>query len=300
MLNDSITSQAISIKSSIKTIIKENYKNIKQKEIMIYLMVFQIGRKYISSTYIIKNYFYPYKRVLCSPRNFSPNSVFSRIFAINGYKPVFDPNTPHDFSILVPSSAEVKVINANHKGNRKSRVSSAWESVAEYKLAVDPTQYSGAMVEKSEANARHDGRVVYGPLSDNEIVPKKVYQLLINNTDGNDAVDLRVAINGRHLTLVYVRYRPINNRFADNNSFASIEYADAIFTQDEQDKILACAEQLGLDHGEADILRDKATGLIYLVDTTHDASVTPSGMSFAEEKLAMFLIARDFEKYLAN
>src|SRR5207253_1963813 len=46
----------------------------------------------------------------------------------------------------------------------KSHVDALWASLAGYSISVDPLVASGPIVIKSEANARHDGRIVLGPL----------------------------------------------------------------------------------------------------------------------------------------
>ncbi|MDX1440319.1 MAG: hypothetical protein R3284_10505, partial [Rubricoccaceae bacterium] len=68
----------------------------------------------------------------------------------------------------VPVPAD-QIVNAWANDVSKHHVAEAFEEVFGYTLEVDPTTYTGQMVEKSDENARHDGHLVQGPLDPEEI-----------------------------------------------------------------------------------------------------------------------------------
>ena len=57
-----------------------------------------------------------------------------------------------------------RLVNFRCHDVSKSKVAAAFETAAGYNLSVDPTTFTGRMVEKSELNAAHDGRVLERPL----------------------------------------------------------------------------------------------------------------------------------------
>src|SRR5689334_7238944 len=84
---------------------------------------------------------------------------------------------------------KVRSVNFNCRDISKSTISQASERVSGYSLAVDPAKYDGPIVDKSEVNAAHDGRIVMGPI---ERVSGRSYQRLIDNeVEGGLVEDLR-------------------------------------------------------------------------------------------------------------
>lgn len=57
-----------------------------------------------------------------------------------------------------------KLVNFDCRDISKTAVAEAFQRAAGYSLAVNPEVYAGPMVEKSEKNACHDGRVIEGPM----------------------------------------------------------------------------------------------------------------------------------------
>ena len=73
---------------------------------------------------------------------------------------------------------KVRTVNFNCRDVSKSTVAAAFGRVSGYDLAVDPETYHGRIVDKSEINAAHDGRIVDGPI---QRVNGRSYQKLIDN-----------------------------------------------------------------------------------------------------------------------
>jgi hypothetical protein len=70
-----------------------------------------------------------------------------------------------------PVKAGARLINFGCNDISKTRVAAAFEIASGDSLSVDPLTFRGRMVEKSEANAAHDGRVIEGPMD--EAVPAR-------------------------------------------------------------------------------------------------------------------------------
>jgi hypothetical protein len=184
-------------------------------------------------------------------------------------------------------------INGRCTDISKSNVVRIFEQTFGYQLAVDPTRYAGDMVAKSEENAAHDGMVVKGPLS--SPVPGLVYQRLLDNTvEGGMVEDLRPCIVGNELPFVYIKRRPVGIRFSNTTYSTSVRSAAEVFSHEEILKILAFAKAIGLDLGEIDILRDKSSGKIFIVDvakTPHspgDNCINLTGLSCMHKAAAAF------------
>ncbi len=237
----------------------------------------------------------PRRRVLCEPESIRHTMLLTKIFAANGYRPVFDPGRPYDVSVHVPTGDDRPTFNGRHQDNQKSRVAEAWARAAGYPLAVDPVAYSGRMVEKSEANATHDGRVVDGPIGADEIQAGKVYQALIDNSDGDEVVDLRVALYSGDVPLVYVKRRPISDRFSNTNSSVAVGDPSDLFSNEELQALSRFAWAVGLDFGEADVLRDNTSGRIYVVDATNGPAGPPNGLPPAAAREAVARLAAAFD-----
>ncbi len=144
-----------------------------------------------------------------------------------------------------------------------------------YQAQVDPTRHTGPAVCKSNLNAKHDGCIVQCPLQRAE--PDHVYQRLIDNSTGDgEVMDIRVPIVGRQIPFVYLKYRPVASRFANVNTRARFEQTGALLTPTEQQQILDLAARLGLELGEVDVVRDRPTGKIYVIDISNSPYGPPN------------------------
>jgi hypothetical protein len=144
----------------------------------------------------------------------------------------------------------------------KSRVDALWASVAGYSLSVDPLVTAGPMVVKSEKNARHDWRLVNGPLRKREA--GMVYERFIDGIVGERYVQTRPVIMRGQIPLAYSVHFPMQHWRAEADTFP-LKISDA-YSAAEVDLILAFAAAIGLEYGELDVLRETATGRLFVID----------------------------------
>ncbi len=181
-----------------------------------------------------------------------------------------------------PSSKPV--FNLGCHDIRKSVVARTFEEVFGYGLAVDPLNHFGNVVEKSEANGKHDGRIVECPMR--EPRHDRVYQRLVDNTfDGTEYIDIRTPVVGGQIPFVYLKRRQRDGRFTNDNDRVDMTSPDAVLSTEEQALILKFAQSMKLDFGGLDVLRDRADGRIYIVDVNKTDMGPPSALS-SKNKLA--------------
>lgn len=176
---------------------------------------------------------------------------------------------------------------------RKDRVARVFEEVFGYGLAVDPRAHRGPAVRKSLENGAHDGRIVLCPIEEPE--PGMVYQRLIDNAyDGETVQDIRVPVVGERIPFVYIKERHIGNRFANENTRCFLRNADAALTGPEQTRLLAMARRMGVDCGDFDVLRDRASGRIYVVDVNKTCMGPPVSLAFFDKVRAIHRLGQAF------
>lgn len=190
------------------------------------------------------------------------------------------------------ASPKAKFINFNCKDVSKTHVASAFEKAAGYSLAVDPRTYMGPMVEKSEINAAHDGRIIEGPM---EPIEGKCYQRLIDNAVAGGLVeDLRATVVAGEPTIVFRKRRPTNRRFKNENTDVRLLMPNDCFNSDELNIIRRFVKELGLDWGGIDVLRDASTSKIYIVDANKTDMGPPVALGLGHKLRATRLMARKF------
>lgn len=257
------------------------------------------NRRFVASTpAVARGLIAPARRILCNPHDLRGNMLLGKIFAANGYRVVSDSRERHQFSVKQQSGMTRFNVNGRHKNNLKKTVAQQWYQAIGREVEVDPRQHHGPMVEKSDVNATHDGRIVLGPLSASEINEKKVYQRLVDNASGEEIIDLRVTFHGSELPLVYEKRRPKSTRFSNTNSSVRIVEPSAVFSDAEISELLTFADLAGLDFGEADVLRDNASGLIWVVDSTQGPAGPPNGLPPADGLVAVRRLAAAFDRML--
>lgn len=176
---------------------------------------------------------------------------------------------------------------------RKSVVAKRFEEVFGYSLSIDPLTYCGRAVEKSEANGKHDGRIVECPVA--EPARDLVYQRLIDNTfDGAEFVDIRTPIVGGKIPFVYLKRRTREQRFSNENHRVDMVETGVMLSPAEQAKITEFAAAMSLDFGGLDVLRNREDGRIYIVDANKTDMGPPSALSGQEKLHAMRGLARAF------
>ncbi len=204
----------------------------------------------------------------------------------------FDDSTLCDGIVPEGANPNAKLINFGCRDVSKTVVAHAFGKVAGYSLAVDPRTYDGPMVEKSEINAAHDGRIIEGPM---EPIEGKTYQRLIDNRVKGDLVeDLRTTFVAGEPRIVFIKRRPQARRFLNENCEVSHTLPNSRFSAEELDIIRGFAKEIGLDWGGVDVLRDAATGKIYIVDANKTDMGPPVAMPLGQKLRATRLMARAF------
>ncbi len=163
----------------------------------------------------------------------------------------------------------------------KTVVATAWKAASGYDLAVDPRTWSGPIVEKSEKNAAHDGRVIEGPF---EPAPDKTYQRLIDNEiEGGLVEDLRACIVGGKPAIVLRKRRPLERRFLNENMEVILDKPENVYSAAEIRLITDFASHMGLEWGGVDVLRDRHSGQIFIVDANKTDMGPPIAMSLGDK-----------------
>ena len=163
---------------------------------------------------------------------------------------------------------------------------------------VEPMITAGPIVEKSETNGVHDGRIVEGPLS-----PRAgfVYQRLID-TAGDDGAcrDLRTPCAGGAPVLVWIKVKPPGGRFAIQNRRATLHAPAEVFSPRERALIAEFNARMGADWGGLDILRDRHDGRIYIVDVNKTDLGPLIALSWVDKIRSMSRLARALERLIGR
>jgi D-alanine-D-alanine ligase-like ATP-grasp enzyme len=147
-------------------------------------------------------------------------------------------------------------------------------------------------------NALHKGKVIDCPAepADADVV----YQRLVHNeTEDGYVEDMRVPIFRDHIPFVYLKYRSVENRLVDRvhtNTKAVIAEVDDRLSGEEQRHICLFSKKMGLDYCEVDVLRDRDSGRIYIVDANNTPSGPPSPISDGDGKIAVVRLAKAFQE----
>lgn len=173
----------------------------------------------------------------------------------------------------------------------KSKVAAVFEQVFGYALAVDPRAWTGPAVEKGELNGAHDGRMVVCPT---DPLPGRIYQHVVDNSDGAFVDDLRTPMVGGRPVLVFVKRRPLAERFANFNTRATLTTPEAVFSPDEIERLSAFAVAMGLDWGGLDVLRDRVSGRLYVVDVNKTDMGPPLALPWTDKLRAVSRLAKAF------
>jgi len=187
----------------------------------------------------------------------------------------------------------------------KSKVARVFEQVFGYSLAVDPYKYKGPMAVKSEKNGAHDGTQIMAPLPAAETAettdPDMVYQKLIDNSvDGKWAEDMRCPIIGGEIALVFVKRRPLEDRFANFNSSVVLYEPDGLLSDGERAKLKEFAAAMHLDVGGMDVLRDNRDGKIYVVDVNKTDMGPPIALSIADKSKSVAILTKQLLKLITQ
>jgi len=136
--------------------------------------------------------------------------------------------------------------------------------VFHYPLGLDPELYHGRVVRKSLRNGAHDGQILTAPVRNT--VANVVYEHLIDNHTPGGIIDLRVPYIAGIAPVCWIKCRSIEKRFASQSEWARLATPDELFSADEQQFITRFCEEVHLEYGELDVLRDVQSDSIYIVD----------------------------------
>jgi hypothetical protein len=188
-----------------------------------------------------------------------------------------------------PAPAHSRAFNYACADISKSRVAAVFAEVFGYPLALDPDADAGLAVEKGEGNGVHDGRIVRLPL---RARPGRTYQRLIDNVEQGLAIDLRTPFVGAKPVVVFVKRRRIEDRFANHNCSVGMARPEDVFSPEEIETLGAFCRAMGLDWGGLDILRDRASGRLYVVDVNKTDMGPPIALPFHQKLVAVARMGR--------
>jgi hypothetical protein len=187
-------------------------------------------------------------------------------------------------------------LNARCLDVSKSTVDRLWQQVAGYGVTVDPLTTSGPIVVKSELNGTHDGELLMGPLPARRA--GHVYQRLIDGRRDGRVYATRAIIVGRGIALGLEKWRPYPNWFHGGSVVTPAEPAE-LWSADEMALIMRLCAAIGLDYGEVDVLREAATGLIYVIDVNR-TPIRPIGLGPEHDERVYSTLAAAFAELYAE
>jgi hypothetical protein len=200
-----------------------------------------------------------------------------------------------------PAPANVKrgakLINFNCADISKSRVAQASEMAFGAPLAVDPAHHVGPVVEKSQINAAHDGRIVQCPTP---ALPGRAYQRVIDNRtpDLQLVEDLRTCTLGGKPIVVFIKRRPVTKRFQNTNVEVLLRRPEEVFSAEEIARIGVFCKELGLEWGGVDVLRDRTDGALQIVDANQTDMGPPIDLNLPDKLIATRMLARAFRDFV--
>lgn len=200
-----------------------------------------------------------------------------------------------DSSIVEPISPINGIHIINHKclDITKRKVETKFAEIFGYALAADPTIPGNRIVRKSNLNATHDGAIFDTPI---QAEPGYVYETLVHNQINERLVeDIRVPVIGSQIPYIYLKKRPIETRFTDKQSSVETTTPENCFSIPEIELIKIFVASMGADFCELDILRDRKSGLIYIVDVNKTPHSSVQKLSFLERMRAIDKLAVAFE-----
>ncbi len=195
---------------------------------------------------------------------------------------------PKSIATSIPNGT--RVINNTHFNCAKSVVQSTFERVFGFPLRVDPATHKGKAVKKSNLNATHDGQVVLLPQTHNQS-EDAVYERLIDNSFKDFVCDIRIPIILGVIPFVYLKFRSLEQRFSNDNTYAKILSPFDVLTIDELRRCISFCSNMGLDYGEIDALRDVHTGELFIVDANNTPYGPPNHLSADESDVALRIMS---------
>lgn len=255
---------------------------------------------------------WPKKTVLFYPDSpeWIAEYVAFQLCALLGYRVINDPNWPHDVVLkfhdstfstpedLTPGISNLdEAINGRSLNISKRFIQRTFARVFGYPLGVDPTQYEGRVVVKSNENYTHDGRIVECPIPASGIEEGHVYQKAIDTrTDDGYFLDYRVPIIGGVIPIVYLKYSAPSERFSSETSHIELAPPEDVFTPSEMQRMIEFAQAMNLDYGEFDVLRHRSDERIYVVDVANTPTRPDCRLTDGQRRKALYRMIPPFKK----
>lgn len=176
-------------------------------------------------------------------------------------------------------------INGRCTDISKSHVATTFAKIFGYDLSLDPSTASEPYLEKGEENGIHDATIETQTKS---AEPGRVYQRLIDNsTEDGTVLDYRCPTVYGSIPVIFLKERPVAQRFENLNTRVRMSTAEECFSPDEISKISAFCKAMQLDWGGLDILRHAGDGRIYIVDVNKTDMGPPLTLPIKEKLSAV-------------
>lgn len=197
-----------------------------------------------------------------------------------------------------PSPRHPRAFNFGCGDVSKSYVAHVMEQAFGYPLAIDPTTFAGEAVEKGEGNGVHDGHLVSCPTAR---LDGRAYQRVIK-TEGADgwANDLRTACVGGKPIVVFVKKKPASARFSIQNTSVVVKAPEDVFSPAELAQIERFCAAMKLDWGGLDVLRERESGRLYVVDVNKTDTGPAVVLSWQDRARATTLLSRALREMIAR
>jgi hypothetical protein len=197
----------------------------------------------------------------------------------------------------LPSGLDARTINGRLRDISKRHVNEVHGRIFGYDLS--PEAGSGEMIEKSDDNAAHDGHVVDHPSGRPGVVTQR---LVDNRLTDHVVVDHRVCVMDGRIVYDIIRHRPVDDRFrhVSANRLALIVEPSGEFSEVELGQLVAMAEAMGADWADLDVLRDRNSGRVYVVDVNGTPAAPSDGLRDLELAAYWRLQEQGFADLLRN
>lgn len=190
-----------------------------------------------------------------------------------------------------------KLINFNCTDISKSNIQKVFYKVFWRRLDIDPLTFQWKAVEKSDNNWKHDWVIIDCPILSDGAKNWFVYQKLVDNSvDANTVMDIRCVVVNDKIPFIYLKYRPKEIRFTNDNSFIKIWNPNDYLSQEELDKIIKFTKELWLEFWEIDVLRDNGDWEIYIVDVNKTTLWPPASLKHRDKLKALKLYWKVFSE----
>jgi hypothetical protein len=206
----------------------------------------------------------------------------------------WDTSTRRAATIRPPQLNGMKVINERCTDVSKENVDRTFARVFGYDIRVDPRAHTGPCVKKSNENALHDGVILSCPVAD--LDAGYVYQRLIDTGRDDLLVEsLRVPVFADTIPLIYRKLSDPQERFSADVLTAYCCETSVVLSHQETRLILTFCRELGLDYGELDVLRERKSGRLYIVDANPTPWGPPCELAWRDQPYALRTLGKAFE-----